>query len=88
MTLDAEEKEFLDSVDRGEWKSAKGGKRQHFVPPGCSRRLDHGSIESITVREHASLQENAHRQREEQQRGSRTRPYRHDSTVISNLNRQ
>lgn len=28
MKLDADEKELLDSVDRGEWKSAKGGKRE------------------------------------------------------------
>ena len=28
MTLDADEKELLDSVERGEWKSAKGGKRE------------------------------------------------------------
>jgi hypothetical protein len=27
MKLDAEEKELLESVERGEWKSAKGGKR-------------------------------------------------------------
>jgi predicted DNA binding CopG/RHH family protein/uncharacterized DUF497 family protein len=26
--LDADEKELLDSVERGEWKSAKGGKRE------------------------------------------------------------
>jgi predicted DNA binding CopG/RHH family protein/uncharacterized DUF497 family protein len=28
MKLDADEKELLDSVERGEWKSAKGGKRE------------------------------------------------------------
>ena len=28
MKLDADEKELLDSVDQGEWKSAKGGKRE------------------------------------------------------------
>ena len=28
MKLDADEKELLDSVERGEWKSAKGGKRK------------------------------------------------------------
>ena len=27
MKLDADERELLDSVERGEWKSAKGGKR-------------------------------------------------------------
>ena len=27
MKLDADEKELLESVERGEWKSAKGGKR-------------------------------------------------------------
>ena len=27
MKMDADEKQLLDSVDRGEWKSAKGGKR-------------------------------------------------------------
>jgi predicted DNA binding CopG/RHH family protein len=28
MKLDADEKELLESVERGEWKSAKGGKRE------------------------------------------------------------
>ena len=28
MKLDADEKKLLDSVERGEWKSAKGGKRE------------------------------------------------------------
>ena len=28
MKLDADQKELLDSVERGEWKSAKGGKRE------------------------------------------------------------
>ena len=28
MKLDADEKELLKSVDRGEWKSAAGGKRE------------------------------------------------------------
>ena len=28
MKLDADEKDLLESVDRGEWKSAKGGKRE------------------------------------------------------------
>jgi predicted DNA binding CopG/RHH family protein len=28
MKLDADEKELLDSVERGEWKSARGGKRE------------------------------------------------------------
>src|SRR5215475_14507734 len=28
MKMDTEEKELLDSVERGEWKSAKGGKRE------------------------------------------------------------
>jgi predicted DNA binding CopG/RHH family protein len=28
MKLDADEKELLDSVERGEWKSAKGGRRE------------------------------------------------------------
>jgi predicted DNA binding CopG/RHH family protein len=28
MKLEADEKELLDSVERGEWKSAKGGKRE------------------------------------------------------------
>ena len=27
MKMDADEKELLDSVERGEWKSAKGGRR-------------------------------------------------------------
>ena len=28
MKIDAEEKELLESVERGEWKSGSGGKRQ------------------------------------------------------------
>ena len=28
MKLDADEKELLDSVERGEWKSVGGGKRE------------------------------------------------------------
>jgi hypothetical protein len=28
MKIDAEEKELLESVERGEWKSAGGGKRE------------------------------------------------------------
>ena len=28
MKMDADEKELLDSVERGEWKSAKSGKRE------------------------------------------------------------
>ena len=28
MKIDADEKELLESVERGEWKSAKGGKRE------------------------------------------------------------
>ena len=28
MKIDADEKEPLESVERGEWKSAKGGKRE------------------------------------------------------------
>jgi predicted DNA binding CopG/RHH family protein len=28
MKMDADEKELFDSVERGEWKSAKGGKRE------------------------------------------------------------
>jgi predicted DNA binding CopG/RHH family protein len=28
MKLDADEKELLESVERGEWKSASGGKRE------------------------------------------------------------
>jgi predicted DNA binding CopG/RHH family protein len=29
MKMDADEKELLESVDRGEWKPAKGVKREH-----------------------------------------------------------
>jgi hypothetical protein len=28
MKMDAEEKDLLESVDRGEWNSARGGKRE------------------------------------------------------------
>jgi predicted DNA binding CopG/RHH family protein len=28
MKIDADEKDLLDSVERGEWKSASGGKRE------------------------------------------------------------
>ena len=30
MKMDADEKELLDSVERGEWKSAKSGKRERY----------------------------------------------------------
>ena len=33
MKLDADEKELLESVERGKWKSARGGKRDsQFCP--------------------------------------------------------
>ena len=34
MKMDADERELLESVERGEWKSAKGGKRERAR---CSR---------------------------------------------------
>jgi hypothetical protein len=37
MKMDAEEKELLESVERGEWKSAKGGKRSAPVTPTMRR---------------------------------------------------
>ena len=37
MMLDAEEKELLESVERGEWKSAKGGKRERARYPATQR---------------------------------------------------
>ena len=30
MKMDADEKELLESVERGEWKSAGGGKRERM----------------------------------------------------------
>ena len=33
IKLDADEKELLESVERGEWKSAGGGKREHARYP-------------------------------------------------------
>ena len=48
MKIDADEKELLESVERGEWKSAGGGKRERarfsryakatFKKAGCSWR--------------------------------------------------
>jgi hypothetical protein len=38
MKLDADEKELLDSVERGEWKSAKGGKRERSRYSDTSRQ--------------------------------------------------
>jgi hypothetical protein len=38
MKIDADEKELLESVDRGEWKSAWGGKRER-TPTADMRRL-------------------------------------------------
>ena len=32
MTMKADEKELLESVERGEWKSATGGKRVRARP--------------------------------------------------------
>jgi hypothetical protein len=46
MKLDADEKELLDSVERGEWKSAKGGKRERArytsTRPEGSRKSEFG----------------------------------------------
>ena len=39
MKMDANEKELLESVERGEWKSAKGGKPERSAPADV-RRLD------------------------------------------------
>ena len=52
MKMDADEKELLDSVERGEWKSAKGGKRERtrysryvkgYVPQGPA--AEHPSVQ-------------------------------------------
>jgi hypothetical protein len=42
MKLDADEKELLDSVDRGEWKSVKYGKRERarYSPEAAAFRKD------------------------------------------------
>lgn len=37
MRLDADEKELLESVERGEWKSAGGGKRERAITIGTRR---------------------------------------------------
>jgi hypothetical protein len=38
VKLDADEKELLESVDRGEWKSASGGKRERAPYSATPRR--------------------------------------------------
>ena len=37
MKIDADEKELLESVERGEWKSAGGGKRERARTPATPR---------------------------------------------------
>jgi predicted DNA binding CopG/RHH family protein len=37
MKLDAQEKEILDSVEHGEWRSAKGGKRERTRYAGYAK---------------------------------------------------
>ena len=39
MKRDADEKELLDSVKRGEWKPAKGGRRERRVAVRLGRPL-------------------------------------------------
>jgi hypothetical protein len=46
MKMDADEKDLLDSVERGEWKSAKGGKRE---------RARHSRYAKATFRKHRRL---------------------------------
>ena len=41
MKLDADEKELLESVERGEWKSAKGGKRERARYSRFAKALTH-----------------------------------------------
>ena len=37
MKIDADEKELLESVERGEWKSTGGGKRGRVGTPATPR---------------------------------------------------
>jgi hypothetical protein len=53
MKMDADEKELLDSVERGEWKSAKGGKRER--PPVLPLRESHVSQGSAA--EHSTVEQ-------------------------------
>jgi hypothetical protein len=55
MKLDADEKELLDSVERGEWKSAKGAKRERVrysrwlldLEPSLGRRASERPMRSV-----------------------------------------
>ena len=38
MNFDADEKELLESVERGEWKSARAASAHEPVSPGTRRR--------------------------------------------------
>ena len=51
MKLDADEKELLESVERGEWKSAGGGKREWpwFLGPRA-HSLDSGAVPTDILR--------------------------------------
>ena len=52
MKIDADEKELLDSVERGEWKSAGGRKRERTL----SRSLCQGHVPQGSSAEHSSLE--------------------------------
>ena len=52
MKMEADEKELLDSVERGEWKSAKGGKRERPVFP-----LREGYVPQGSAAEHSALEQ-------------------------------
>ena len=52
MKMDAAEKELLESVERGEWKSGKGGKRVGPVPA-----LREGYVSQGSAAKHSSVEQ-------------------------------
>ena len=53
MKMDADEKELLESVERGEWKSAKGGKRKRTQVLA----LRQGDVPKGSTAEHPALEQ-------------------------------
>ena len=50
MKIDADEKELLESVERGEWKSADGGKRERTRYVRAAKATFRKDLEAIQKR--------------------------------------
>jgi hypothetical protein len=59
MKLDADEKEMLESVERGEWQSARGGKRERTR----YSRVRRGNVPERSPTEHPASSRDLERSR-------------------------